>query len=120
MMHRKLADMTGGWLVGYFEPTCFKTTACEVACKHYAAGAREAAHMHRVATEITLIASGHVVMNGRSFGAGDIVILEPGEPADFCATEPTVAVVVKLPSVPNDKHPVGEGEAVSFAGEFSR
>jgi len=120
MTHRKLGDMTGGWLVGHFEPTCFKTTACEVACKHYAAGAREAAHVHRIATEITLIVSGHVVMNGRSFGAGDIVILEPGEPADFCATEPTITVVVKLPSVANDKYPVAEGEVAPFGGEFSR
>jgi hypothetical protein len=76
--------------------------------------------VHRIATEITLIASGHVVMNGRSFGAGDIVILEPGEPADFCATEPTVTVVVKLPSVANDKYPVAEGEAAPFAGEVSQ
>ena len=30
MMHRKLADMTGGGLVGHFEPTCFKTTVTVV------------------------------------------------------------------------------------------
>jgi hypothetical protein len=98
--------MVGGWLVGDFEPTCFRTPACEVACKHYQAGASEAAHVHRIAAELTLITSGRVRMNGRTFSAGDIVVLESGEPADFTALEPTTTVVVKLPSVVGDKYPV--------------
>ena len=67
MIVRSLKDMVGGWIVGDFEPTCLKTTACEVACKHYEAGAAEAAHVHRIATELTLIAAGRVAMNGRTF-----------------------------------------------------
>ena len=67
MKHARLADMTGGWFVGDFQPTCLQTTACEVACKHYEAGAAEPRHVHRVATELTLIASGRVVMNGTTF-----------------------------------------------------
>ncbi len=61
MIVRSLNDMVGGWIVGNFEPTCLKTTACEVACKHYEAGAAEAAHVHRIATEVTLIAAGRVL-----------------------------------------------------------
>ena len=60
MIVRSLEEMVGGWIVGNFEPTCLKTTACEVACKHYEAGASEAAHVHRIATEVTLIAAGRV------------------------------------------------------------
>ena len=45
-------------------------------------------------------------MNGRVLTTGDIVILEPGEPTDFTALEPTMTVVVKMPSVIGDKHPV--------------
>jgi quercetin dioxygenase-like cupin family protein len=105
MTHRRLSDMIGGWLVGDFEPSCLRTKACEVACKHYEAGASEAAHVHRIATEITLIASGRVTMNGRTFTSGDIVILEPGEATDFKALEQTTTVVVKLPSVIGDKYP---------------
>ena len=99
MTHRTLNEMVGGWLVGDFEPTCLKTSACEVACKHYAAGASEAAHVHRIATEVTLVASGRVIMNGRIFAAGDIIVLDPGEPTDFRAIEESVTVVVKMPSV---------------------
>src|SRR5262245_4979605 len=106
MRHARLTDMTGGWFVGDFEPSCLQTTACEVAFKHYEADQSEPRHVHRVATELTLIASGRVVMNGTAFGAGDIVILEPGEPADFRTLEKTTTVVVKMPSVRGDKYPV--------------
>ena len=111
MIVRSLDSMVGGWIVGNFEPTCLKTAACEVACKHYEAGAAEAAHVHRIATELTLIASGRVTMNGRTFAAGDIIVLEPGEATDFRALEKTTTVVVKMPSVSGDKYPVASGEA---------
>lgn len=106
MTYRRLEEMVGGWIVGDFEPSCLRTGACEVACKQYEAGAHEEAHVHRVASEITLIAAGRARMNGRVLTTGDIVILEPGEPTDFTALEPTMTVVVKMPSVIGDKHPV--------------
>jgi anti-sigma factor ChrR (cupin superfamily) len=109
MIVRSLEEMVGGWIVGNFEPTCLKTTACEVACKHYEAGASEAAHVHRIATEVTLIAAGRVSMNGRTFAAGDIILLEPGEATDFRALEKTTTVVVKMPSVIGDKYPAASG-----------
>ena len=34
-----------------------------------------------------------------------IVQLDPGEPSDFEAIEPTITVVVKMPSVAGDKYP---------------
>ena len=60
--------------------------------------------MHRVATEITLVASGRVRMNDRTFTAGDIILLEPGEATDFQALERSTTVVVKMPSVAGDKY----------------
>jgi hypothetical protein len=109
VIHHRLSDMVGGWLVGDFAPACIRTAACEVACKHYDAGAHENAHVHRIATEVTVIASGRVTMNGRTLTAGDIVVVEPGEATDFTALEPTTTVVVKLPSVIGDKYPVQPG-----------
>ena len=111
MNQRTLSEMVGGWMVGDFEPTCIRITACEVACKHYPAGAVEAAHVHRIATELTLIASGRVTMNGRTYGAGDIIILDPGDATDFRTLEPTTTVVVKMPSVAGDKYLVDSGGA---------
>jgi hypothetical protein len=117
-LHR-LEDMVGGWMVGDFVPTCIRTTACEIACKHYPAGAAEAAHVHRIATELTLIAWGRARMNDRILAAGDIVVLEPGEAADFEALEPTTTVVVKMPSVIGDKYPVAKPEEPGRSGAGS-
>jgi quercetin dioxygenase-like cupin family protein len=100
----ELSTMTGGWFVGAFAPVVLHTDACEVACKRYQAGAVEPRHVHRIATEVTLIVSGRVVMNGTELTAGQIIRLEPGEPADFAALDDTVTVVVKTPSVAGDKY----------------
>lgn len=103
MRHAELKDMVKGWFVGGFTPTAFSTTACEVAVKHYKAGESEAAHYHKVATEITLILSGRVRMAGKEWGPGDIVVLEPGDVTDFEALTDAMNVVVKAPGALDDK-----------------
>jgi len=96
--------MKGGWFAGNFEPTCLKTPEFEAACKYYKAGDSEGRHVHKIAPEITLIASGRVTMNGLEFAAGDVVLIEPGESTDFQALEDTITMVVKVPSVAGDKY----------------
>ncbi len=108
MKTAKLSDMIRGWFVGNFEPTAYRTTNAEVAVKRYAAGTREEAHVHRIATELTVVVEGAIEMNGVRYTAGDIVTLEPGEPSDFYAVTDTVNVVVKIPAVPGDKYPIQE------------
>lgn len=104
MKQARLAVMTGGWFVGDFSPTLLQTGAFEAACKQYRAGDREPRHVHRIATEITVIAAGRVRMNGLELGSGDILVLEPNEAADFTALEDTITMVIKVPSVKGDKH----------------
>lgn len=103
MNHARLEDMTKGWFVGQFSPTAHMTQNCEVAVKHYKAGDFEAAHYHKIATEITLVISGRVRMAGKEWTAGDIIVLAPGEPTDFEALTDAVNVVVKTPGALNDK-----------------
>ncbi len=100
----RLHDMTKGWFVGDFTPTALKTDAAEVAVKNYKAGDREAWHYHKVATEVTLILSGEVRMNGTTYRAGDIIRIEPGEGTDFEAVTDVTTVVSKVPSVAGDKY----------------
>jgi hypothetical protein len=100
----RLDDMKGGWFAGDFAPTVFRTALFEAACKRYRAGETEARHVHRVATEITVIAAGVVRLNGRVFRQGDVVELEPNEPADFSVLEDAITMVIKVPSVVGDKH----------------
>ncbi len=100
--------MTKGWFVGNFEPTLYKTNDVEVAVKEYKAGDFEGKHFHKIATEITVVISGVVLMNGIEYKAGDIIIIEPNEVADFKALTNSKNVVVKLPGANNDKYIVNE------------
>lgn len=104
MQRHKLGDMVGGWFVGDFSPTVLRTNVAEVSVKSYLAGESAKSHLHKVATEVTVIVSGQAIMNGQTLNGGDIVTLEPGEPADFHAVTDVLTVVVKTPSVAGDKY----------------
>lgn len=99
-----LDDMFKGWIVGNFEPTLFSTNDVEVAVKKYSSGDYEPTHYHKIATEITIIAQGKVLMNGSEYNSGDIITIKPGESTDFKVLEDTITTVVKLPCVKNDKY----------------
>ena len=101
----RLSDMTKGWFVGDFTPSVLKSDAAEVALKSYAAGTTESRHLHRIATEVTLIVSGRARMNETILNPGDIATIEPGEATDFEALTDVTTVVVKTPSVMGDKYP---------------
>ena len=100
----KLDKMIKGWFVGNFEPTIVKTSALEVAVKEYRKGDYEHRHHHKIATEITVISKGKVLMNGREYNEGEIIVIEPGEATDFEALQDTTTTVVKLPCVKDDKY----------------
>lgn len=100
----KLEDMVKGWFVGNFDPTLIKTNNVEVAVKEYKKGDYEEKHYHKIATEITVIVSGRVKMNGIECSEGDIIVIEPNEATDFEALEDTVNTVVKFPGASHDKY----------------
>ncbi len=104
MKRSKLDGMIKGWFIGNFEPTILKTQQFEVAVKHYKQGDNEACHYHRIATEITVVVSGRVRMNGIEYYKGDIVVIEPMESTDFEALEDSITTVVKYPGASNDKY----------------
>ena len=99
-----LDHFTKGWFVGRFEPTLLATDDVEVAIKHYRAGEHEAAHHHRVATELTAVVAGRVRMSGEEIGPGEIIRITPGQSTDFTALTDATTVVVKLPCVAGDKY----------------
>ncbi|HEY5793204.1 MAG TPA: hypothetical protein VIS74_07890 [Chthoniobacterales bacterium] len=100
----RLEGMVRGWFVGDFSPTMLATGEVEVAIQRYPAGSHEAAHFHKVATEITVILEGEAEMLGRIFRTGDIVKLPPGTTTDFKAITDVTTVVVKHPGAKNDKY----------------
>lgn len=100
----KLDDMVKGWFVGDFTPVALPSKNFEVSIKKYSAGDVEPLHVHKIATELTAIVSGRVVMCGKQWSDGDIIVLEPGDSTSFEAITDVVTVVVKTPSVLNDKY----------------
>ncbi len=101
-----LSDMKRGWFVGDFEPSLLRTDDAEIGVKRYIAGDYELAHFHKIATEITVIITGEVEMNGVKYYPDDIITIEPGEATDFRALTDAVTVVVKHPGVLDDKYQV--------------
>jgi len=110
MKNARLEDMVKGWFVGAFTPAAFQTDTCEVAIKTYKTGDNEAAHYHKIASEITAIISGEVQMCGKIWGAGDIIVLSPGEVTAFVCLKDAITVCVKLPGVLQDKYEVSDTE----------
>jgi quercetin dioxygenase-like cupin family protein len=108
----RLDDMVKGWFIGNFDPSLAKTEDVEVAVKHYDRGDGEAQHFHKVATEYTVVVQGRIRMNGIEYGAGDIIVMEPGEATDFeCLEDGSINVVVKLPGASHDKYMGSVGQA---------
>ena len=104
MKTEKLSNMVRGWFVGDFEPSVYRTNAVEAAVKSYKAGDCEQTHYHKIATEITVIASGTVRMSGVTYSVGDMIIIEPGDSTDFIAVTDSITVVVKIPGANNEKY----------------
>jgi quercetin dioxygenase-like cupin family protein len=99
-----IKDMVKGWFVGDITPVAFSTPSVEVAYKEYKKGDYDKAHYHKIATEVTLISSGSVKMNGVVYSKGEIIIINPMDVTDFEALEDSSTVVVKVPGAKNDKY----------------
>jgi quercetin dioxygenase-like cupin family protein len=104
MQTYELDEFTGGWFVGAFSPAIINCAECEVAIKRYSAGSVEPSHHHKIATELTVVVSGRARMGGTVLTAGMIAEIAKGESTSFEALEDTVTVVVKTPSVADDKY----------------
>jgi hypothetical protein len=99
-----LAQMVGGWFVGDFEPTAFRTPAAEVCYKRHRAGEAWPSHYHAVATEVNLLVRGEMRLGDTVLQAGDIFTLSPNEIAAPTFVTDCELVVVKVPSVEGDKY----------------
>jgi len=98
-----LATFKGGWFIGNFSPSLLKGDTFETAVKYYGSGDTDKEHYHAKAIEITVIASGKAKINDIAVGKGDIIVIMPGESARFEAITDVVTMVVKSPSVLDDK-----------------
>lgn len=104
MKRFNLKDMIGGWIIGNFDPSLFKTNEVEVAVKRYKAGDYDSQHYHKIGTEFTVVVSGMIEMSGIIFVEDDILVIPPLDSTDFRALTDAVTVVVKIPGANLDKY----------------
>lgn len=104
MKKANLKNFVKGWFVGNFTPTLITTNDVEVAIKRYKAGDYESSHYHKIATEITVIVSGEVEMNGVRYKEDDIIVIEPNDKTDFRCVTDVITAVVKYPGANDDKY----------------
>lgn len=98
-----IGDMKGGWFVGDFEPSVFKTNTFEVGMNVHLKGSKWDMHYHKQAKEINLLLEGRMKIQDKIIEAGTIFVLEPYEIADPEFLEDCRVVVIKTPSIPGDK-----------------
>ena len=102
-VHR-LEERVGGWFVGDFEPSAFRTKEVEVGYHRYTKGQEWPKHHHKIATEINYMISGEMDLNEQRIIAGDVFIIHPGESVKPIYLEDCEMIVVKVPSSPGDKY----------------
>jgi hypothetical protein len=93
-----------GWFIGDFPEAVVRTKDFEVCWQGNRAGAKDRPHTHKIITEVQLITSGCIRINGEEFGPGDIYVSEPGEEYHAEYLEDTEVVAIKFPSIPDDKY----------------
>ena len=105
---RRIEDMVGGWFVGNFDPSVFRTHDFEVAYKVHHKGDSWGKHYHKRAIEINYLIRGRMQIQGKILTKGDIFTIFPYEISDPEFIEDCELIVVKLPSVIGDKYEVTE------------
>ena len=100
----KISDYKAGWFIGNFDPSAFKTEAFEAGISLHPKGSSWPLHYHKIATEITLVLSGKMKIQGQLVEAGNVFVIKPYEIADPEFLEDCKVMVIKTPSVPGDKY----------------
>lgn len=99
-----LEEMKDGWFIGNFSPAVLKTEDFEVGIKKIEKDSPSDPHYHKVAIEINLLLSGRIEIDQRIINAGEIFVFDKNEISSAKYLEDCTILVVKTPSVKNDKY----------------
>jgi hypothetical protein len=100
----RIENMVGGWFIGNFEPSIYKTDAFEVCLKRHAKGESWPTHFHKQATEINCLIRGEMTISDVHLTSGDLFIIEKNEIAQPVFLTDCELIVVKVPSILGDKY----------------
>ena len=103
MRRYRLEEMKRGWFMGDFDPSILRTDLFEVGYKHHHAGEGWPAHFQRIAVEYNVLIQGRMAIGEDTFNDGDIFVIPPGEVVKPIFLSDCELIVVKVPSLPEDK-----------------
>jgi len=95
-----------GWFIGDFNTSVFRTKDFEVCYKIHEKNEIWPKHYHKIATEINYLMKGKMIIQNKELIVGDVFIIYPEEVADPIFVERCELIVIKIPSVINDKYNV--------------
>jgi len=99
----RIEKFKGGWFIGDFDPAVFKTKDFEVCFKFHKQGELWDTHYHKIAEEINYLIRGKMKIGDILIEAGDIFHIHRNEVSAPVFLEDCELIVVKTPSVQNDK-----------------
>lgn len=99
-----LKDYHRGWFIGNFEPSVLKTSDFEIGILTHKKDEFWPKHVHKISTEINLLISGLISINGTIISPGQIFVIDKNEPSKAVFLEDCKVLVIKIPSVPGDKY----------------
>lgn len=100
----KIESMLGGWFLGDFDPSIYKTKEIEIGMKKIPKGEVADNHYHKKAHELTFLISGSIEYNGKIFLDGEMILIEPYEKNNMHFLKDSTIIIAKWPSVIGDKH----------------
>jgi|LauGreDrversion4_2_1035121.scaffolds.fasta_scaffold617702_2 quercetin dioxygenase-like cupin family protein len=104
MIVSKINNFIRGWFIGNFEPSLFKTDNFEVGYLTHKKGEKWPKHYHKESVEINYLIKGKMLIQNKELNSGDLFMFEKGEVADPIFLQDCELIVVKVPSIPNDKY----------------
>jgi len=98
----------GGWFVGDFTPSAYRTKDFEVCYKFHHKNEEWPKHLHTESIEINYLMHGSMVIQDQILTAPTVFIMDKLEVSDAEFLEDCEIIVVKVPSIPNDKRIIKE------------
>lgn len=98
-----IKDMSHGWFMGDFEPAVYRNRGFEIGHHHHKAGTSPVRHRHNIIKEYNYMIKGRAIVSGIEMTTGAIFLYDPGDIADIQFLEDTDLIVIKVPSIPDDK-----------------
>jgi hypothetical protein len=98
-----ISEYHRGWFIGDFEPSLERLKTFEACYTSHKRDETSDPHYHTSSTEINLVISGKLLVNGKLLEEGGIFIYDKNEVSDVQFVEDTKLLIIRIPSAPNDK-----------------